>query len=106
MSYELTLNQFSGPLEALLELIESKRLPVNEISLAKVTDDFLKFLADNPAIDFAMLADFISVASRLILIKSKSLLPDLVLTGEEEMEIKDLEKRLALYRDLRATGKY
>jgi segregation and condensation protein A len=105
MAYEITIQKFSGPLEALLDLIESKKLQVSEISLAEVTDDFLKYIAKRELIDFATLADFISVASKLILIKSKSLLPDMTLSGEEEAEIKDLERRLKLYQELKQAGR-
>jgi segregation and condensation protein A len=112
MAYELKLEKFSGPLEKLLELIESRELGLDDVSLAKVTDDFLKYLDefrktattnDENAfrMDLRVLADFISVASRLILLKSKYLLPGLALTDDEEAEIKDLETRLERYRELR-----
>jgi len=103
-AYELKLQQFSGPLETLLELVEARKLEITQISLAEVTTDFLKYveiLKQTGGIPHRSLADFVLVASRLILIKSKSLLPDLSLTPEEEGEIKDLEHRLRLYRELR-----
>ncbi len=102
-TYELKLEKFSGPLEKLLELIEERKMDITEISMAEVTDDFLKYLkalADQEA-GLRLLADFIAVASRLILIKSKFLLPDLTLTGEEEASIKDLEKRLKIYQEFK-----
>ena len=114
MSYELTLEKFSGPLEKLLELIEGQKLDVNEVSLAAVTDDFLKYLdafqkegvsEKGFRADLRLLADFISVASRLIFLKSKYLLPNLPLSAEEEADIKDLEERLVIYRDLRPAFK-
>ncbi len=105
MSYEFKNQKFQGPLEKLLEIIEAKKLSVSEVSLAEVTDDFLKYLEQAEKIDFTMLADFISVASKLILIKSKSLLPDLALNEEEEADIKDLERRLALYQEFKAAKK-
>jgi len=101
MPYELSLEKFSGPLEKLLELIEAKQLAINEISLADVTDDFLKYLEGLTEADMRLVADFIAVASRLVLIKSKSLLPDLALSGEEEADIKDLERRLEIYQELK-----
>jgi segregation and condensation protein A len=107
MVYELKLDKFTGPLDKLLELIEAKQLQIAEISLAQVTDDFLRYLKQlsGGGTDLRLVADFISVASRLILIKSKYLLPDLSLTSEEEAEIKDLEKRLKIYQELRPTLK-
>ena len=112
--YELKLEKFSGPLEKLLELIEGQKLDVNEVSMAKVTDDFLKYLdtfqkeganAHGFRADLRLLADFIAVASRLIFLKSKYLLPNLPLTPEEEADIKDLEARLMIYRDVRPAFK-
>lgn len=105
MAYELKNEQFSGPLDKLLELIEEKKLSISTISLAAVTEDFLKYLESLPTVDFPLLADFVAVASRLILIKSKSLLPSLELTEEEESDIKDLEKRLVIYQELKSAKK-
>lgn len=112
MNYEIKLEQFSGPLEKLLELIEAEKLGVNEVSMAKVTDGFLKYLQKFRQggeregekrfhIDLRILADFISVASRLIFLKSKYLLPGLALTDEEQADIKDLEEHLKIYERLK-----
>lgn len=112
MEYQLELKNFKGPLEKLLELIEAEKLDVNEVSMAKVTDDFLKYLetlkgADGGGeltvfrADLRTLADFISIASRLIFLKSRYLLPGLSLTEDEEADIKDLEERLKRYQDLK-----
>lgn len=117
MPYELRLEKFQGPLDKLLELIEERKFDVSELSLAQVTDDFLRYLRSltnsegllresalserESASRLRLVADFIVVASRLILIKSKHILPDLILTGEEEIEIKDLERRLKLYAELK-----
>ena len=115
MPYELKTEKYSGPLEKLLELIEERKLQITEISLAEVTDDFLRYLeslkssrAAGPPTreELRFLADFIVVASRLLFIKSKSLLPDLTWSAEEEAEIKDLEARLEFYREFRPAMKY
>ena len=112
MEYQTNIGKFSGPLEKLLELIEGKKLDISEVSLAKVTDDFLQYLEafkkeldlsseEKFRIDLRVLADFISVASKLIFLKSKYLLPGLQLTEEEEADIKDLEDRLKIYQELK-----
>jgi segregation and condensation protein A len=119
MEYQTNVGEFSGPLEKLLELIEAQKLDISEVSLAKVTDDFLQYLDKFKAgldlsskdgvataeekfrIDLRVLADFISVASKLIFLKSKYLLPGLQLTQEEEADIKDLEDRLKIYQELK-----
>ena len=114
--YELHVGEWSGPLEKLLELIETEKLGINEVSLAKVTDGFLQYLEEFKhagdageekfRIDLRVLADFISIASRLIFLKSKYLLPGLALTDEEEADIKDLEDRLKIYQQLKPALKY
>lgn len=104
--FDLKTAAFSGPLEKLLELVEERKLPITEVSLAEVTNDFLDYLRTLETVDPSVLADFIVVASRLILIKSKALVPELTLTPEEEGEIKDLERRLALYKEIREGMKH
>lgn len=102
--YQVTLQQFSGPLEKLLSLVEAQELPITEISLAQVTNDFLRYtesLREEGDVPHGVLADFIVVASRLMLIKSKRLLPDITLTDEEEADIKDFTARLAFYQQMR-----
>ena len=101
MNYELRTEKFSGPLEKLLELIEEKRLEITELSLAAVTADFLKYLQGIEAAHPRILADFVVVASRLLLIKSKALLPNLELTSEEEKSIKDFEAQLRFYQSFK-----
>ncbi len=68
-----------------------------------MTEDFLAYLKrlSDAQADLRLIADFISVASKLILIKSKVLLPEIDLTPEEEGGIKDLEVRLRLYQELK-----
>jgi len=103
--YELKLENFQGPLEKLLGLIEARELEVTRLNLAEVTADFLEYVRGLGEVDPRVLADFITVAARLILIKSHALLPQLTLTEEEEEDIADLERRLKLYREFRKVEK-
>ncbi|MEK7635771.1 MAG: ScpA family protein [Patescibacteria group bacterium] len=99
--YQLKTEKFSGPIEKLLELIEEKKMEITELSLAEVVADFLNYLKTIEKKEPRMLADFIVVASRLILIKSKALLPTLELNEEEKEDIKDLEERLRRYAEFK-----
>src|SRR3989344_8849192 len=89
---------FEGPLPLLLKLIEKRKLLINDMSLAKVTDDFIHHVENHGGFPIADSADFILVASTLLLIKSKSLLQNLALTEEERGSIEDLENKLAIYK--------
>ena len=106
-NYEVKTQQFAGPLGKLLELIEEKKLEITQISLAEVTADFLGYVKGlGEKTESGVLADFLVVAAKLVLIKSKALLPMLELSNEEEAEIKDLEGRLKLYREFRLAGEH
>ena len=99
MPYELSLEYYKGPLDKLLELVEEKKLEITQISLAEVTADFLNYLKtlDESRANHSLIADFLVVASKLVLIKSKMLLPSLPLDEEEESDIRNLEERLKLF---------
>ncbi len=105
MSYQIKIDQFEGPLPLLLELIKKEKLDITELSLAKVTDDFLLYLEEKENINLNNLSEFLSIASQLILIKSKALLPFFELTVEEEEEVQGLEERLKEYRRFQEVSK-
>jgi segregation and condensation protein A len=89
---------YEGPLEILLELIEKRKLLINDISLAAVTDEYIARINAMPELPMGETAEFISLAATLLLIKSRSLLPTLTISEEESRDIKELEYRLALYQ--------
>ncbi len=105
--FNVKTHVFEGPLELLLSLIEKRKLFINDISLAKVADDYISFIKEfeNDS-KMADLAQFILVASTLVLIKSKSLLPTLDLSTEEQESIDDLEDRLKQYQKYKALAKH
>lgn len=114
--YQVKTSAFEGPLELLLDLIEKRKLLINEISLAQVTDDYIAFIKEmqskkDEAEDessksklYGDITSFVIVAATLILIKSKSLLPTLELADEEKEQIGSLEERLRLYKAARAAS--
>ncbi len=96
MAFAVRLEKFEGPLDLLLELIEQEKMDISQVSLAKVTDNYLAYLNEHPDIPPEDLADFLVVASRLLLIKSRILLPFLN-AGEEQAD--DLESQLKIYKE-------
>src|SRR3989344_8360594 len=101
MAYHICLEQFEGPLDLLLSLIEKEKLDITHVSLAKVADQYLKYLETEESISLDNLAVFLSIAARLILIKSRALLPMLEFSDEEEEAMDDLEWRLKEYKRFR-----
>jgi segregation and condensation protein A len=99
--FKVKVGQFEGPLTLILDLIEKRKLHISEVTLSQVADEFIEYIKsfDNQKNDYIPnLSDFILVASTLLLIKSRSLLPNMELTEEEEGSIEDLENRLAVYK--------
>ncbi|MHB8651793.1 MAG: segregation and condensation protein A [Minisyncoccota bacterium] len=103
-TFQIKTPYYEGPFEALLDLIEKRKLLINEISLAQIADDYLRYLKSLVAMPLRDTANFLLVASTLILLKSRSLLPSLSLTSEEEHDISDLEFRLKLYERYRSVS--
>jgi len=95
--FKIKTTGFEGPFGLLLNLIEKRKLFINDVSLSAVTEDYLSYLNKLGGLPPAEVSNFVLVASTLLLIKSKSLLPNLDLTTEEEGDIKNLEERLRLY---------
>lgn len=99
--FTIKTNVFEGPLDLLLNLVEKRKLFISDISLAKVTDDYIAHINQLPEYSLKFRAQFILIASTLLLIKAKSLLPTLELTPEEKTDIEDLEVRLRILELIR-----
>jgi len=74
-AYQVQLDVFSGPLDLLLHLIEQEQLDITAISLAKVTDQYVAYLQMVQERRADDLTEFVAIAARLLLIKSRALLP-------------------------------
>jgi segregation and condensation protein A len=91
--YLVQLDVFEGPLDLLLHLIEKQELDITKVSLAAVTDQYLEYIRHIERISAENLADFLVVAAKLLLIKSRALLPG---AAQEEVEgEEDLGEELA-----------
>jgi len=105
-AFQIKTEIFEGPLDLLLSLVEKRKLFINEISLSKVADDYIAYLQKLENFPIADSADFLVIASTLLLIKSRSLLPSLKLTEDEQADISDLETRLKIYQKIKELGIY
>jgi segregation and condensation protein A len=99
--FKVKAGEFEGPLDLLLDLIEKKKLHISQISLAQVADDYVDYLNNHPELPMSDMADFVMIASTLMLIKSIALLPTLELTPEEQSDVEELEKRLQTYQRIK-----
>jgi segregation and condensation protein A len=104
--FSVRVDTFEGPLGVLLDLIEKHKLSINEVSLSKITDEYIEYIQKFDNYSFDQVSSFIVVAATLMLIKSRTLLPTLSVTEEEKTEIEVLEKRLEVFQVVKAIADY
>ena len=99
MAYHVLLDTFEGPMDLLLHLISQARIEIRDIFIAPIIDQYLAFVKEMPAEDMERSSEFIAMATRLLEIKSRWLLPK---NPEQQAEEEDLEndliRQLELYR--------
>ena len=105
LEFRVRAGEYEGPLEILLDLIEKRKLLVSDLSLSQVTDDFIAYIRGSEQFPMEDAADFIAVAATLLLIKSRSLLPELEFSNEEEEDVEDLIRRLIAYEKAREAAR-
>lgn len=102
MSYRVELPVFSGPMDLLLHLVKEQEVDVHEVSIARILDGYLQHLAVLQQLDLGDLGDFVVMASTLMEIKSRELLPREEVRVEEEFDPRDdLIARLLEYKRYR-----
>lgn len=102
---QIKLQKFEGPLDLLLQLIEEQKLDITEISLAQVTEQFLQYIR-TPLLKPQQLADWLVIAAKLLVIKSRVLVPSLKLNPEEEQDATNLAWQLYQYKCYKEAAKY
>jgi segregation and condensation protein A len=91
------LDKFEGPLDLLLQLIDQEKLPITEVAIGQITEQYLQALRTiEGGMHPEILADFLVMAARLLYLKSKALFPSLGVDAEEEGMT--LENQLKLYQ--------
>lgn len=105
MPFAIKTDAYEGPFEVLLDLIEERKLLVNDLALAHITEEFIQHVRAQKDFPVEETATFIQIAATLLLIKSKSLIPDLTLSSEENEDIEDLQRRLVAYEKVREASR-
>ena len=102
-NYEIKLEQFEGPFDLLLFFIERDELNIHDIPISKITDDFLDYIQKMQSLNIELASEFIFVASTLMRIKAKMLLPRPELDeNNNEVDLKEqLVQKLILYKQFK-----
>ena len=99
-SLELHLNDFDGPLEVLLHLIQQSKMDIYDIKIAEITDQYMEYIYDAESLNLDIIGEYFVMAAKLMLIKSKMLLPTIEDTDEQldEDPREDLVQQLINYK--------
>jgi segregation and condensation protein A len=103
---KLILGEFEGPLDLLLHLIRQEQVSIYDIPIARITDEYLRYLRVMQEMDIAVAGDFLVMAATLIELKTKMLLPrdPLAEIEEEEDPRQDLINQLLEYQKYKAAA--
>ena len=103
---QLKLGEFAGPLDLLLYLIKQEKANIFDIPIAKITDEYLKYIQLMKNLDISIAGDFLVMAATLIEIKSKMLLPKEIVAEDEEAEDprQELVDRLLEYEQFKSAS--
>lgn len=105
INFDIKTASYEGPFEVLLDLIEARKLLVNDLALASITEDYIQHVRAQETFPVEQTANFIQIAATLLLIKSKSLIPDLALSDDENADVEDLKRRLYAYEKVREAAR-
>lgn len=102
--YELRLENFEGPLDLLCYLIDKNKMDIYKIEISKIADQYIEYLREQEKLNLEVASEFLVMASTLILLKSKGLLPK---ENEDEAELteEELLNRIIEYKKFKEISK-
>lgn len=102
--YSIRLDNFEGPLDLLCHLVDKNKMNIHEVNITKITDQYIQYINAMKELNLDVTSEFILMASTLLYIKSKSLLPKQV-EDEGELTEKELIHRIIEYKKYKEISK-
>ena len=103
--YSLKLENFEGPLDLLCHLVDKNKMDINEVKITDITDQYIEYINTMKEQKLEITSEFLIMASTLIYLKSKSLLPKVDIDGEEELTEEELIYRIIEYKKYKEISK-
>ena len=91
--YAIKINNFEGPLDLLCHLVDKNKMDIYDINLSQITEQYIEYLNQMEELNLEIASEFLVMASTLLYLKSKNLLPKQNENNEEELTEEDLIKR-------------
>ena len=95
--YAIKIDNFEGPLDLLCHLIDKNKMNIYDINLSEITDQYIEYIKSMEAMNLEVTSEFLIMASTLLYLKSKSLLPKQV-EEEKELTEEELLRRIIEYK--------
>lgn len=105
MQFIIKSERYEGPYNKILELIQERKISISELSLSQIADDYIEYVKLLKTVNPLDISEFILTASTLMLIKVKTLLPNIRYADDEARQIKNLEKKVLLFKELQDAQK-
>ena len=102
--YALRLDNFEGPLDLLVFLIDKNKMDIYEVKISDIAEQYIAFLKQQEELNLEVASEFVVMATTLILLKSKSLLPKTV-EDEAELTEEELLRRIIEYKKYKEISK-
>ncbi|CDD27163.1 segregation and condensation protein A [Clostridium sp. CAG:452] len=102
--YAIKLDNFEGPLDLLCHLVDKNKMDINQIKISEITDQYIDYINKMQELNLDVTSEFILMASTLLFIKSKSLLPKQV-EDEAELTEEELIHRIIEYKKYKEISK-
>ena len=103
--YSLKLENFEGPLDLLCHLVDKNKMNINEVNISEITDQYIEYIDTMQELKLEVTSEFLVMASTLLYLKSKSLLPKVDIEGEEELTEEQLIYRIIEYKKYKEISK-
>lgn len=102
--YAIKIDNFEGPLDLLCHLIDKNKMDISDINLSKITDQYVEYLKQQEELNLEVASEFLVMASTLLYLKSKKLLPKQE-EEEEELTEEELIRRIIEYKKFKEISK-
>lgn len=102
--YAIKIDNFQGPLDLLCHLIDKNKMSIHDINLSEITDQYIDYLKQQEKLNLEIASEFLVMASTLLFLKSKNLLPKQE-EEEEELTEEELIRRIIEYKKFKEISK-
>ena len=102
--YAIKLNNFEGPLDLLCHLVDKNKMDIHQVNISEITDQYIEYINKMEELNLDVTSEFVLMASTLLYIKSKSLLPKQV-EDEAELTEEELINRIIEYKKYKEISK-